>query len=245
MRTVQQNRYAPRGRSNNNGRKGQHALSRNYESNGPDVKVRGTAQHIAEKYAALARDALSTGDRVMAENYLQHAEHYNRLVFAALAASTVTPTVTNDSVNEEQEISSSAIIEQPIETASEKSDNATIDNSKAEDENPTDKSSTSEDRSAADKRLKRLRRPRRASNKDATSDNIRASNSADKEENTDSSISDSSNDTGSKEKNSADNTTAENTTVEKRSTADKVEREDKNSNEVISPSGTSSDNNAA
>lgn len=67
------------------GRKGPNPLSRSYESNGPDVKIRGTAQHIAEKYATLARDASGAGDRVMAENYLQHAEHYNRIVAAAQA----------------------------------------------------------------------------------------------------------------------------------------------------------------
>src|SRR5690606_27603689 len=60
-------------------------LTRSYESNGPDVKIRGTAQQIADKYAALARDAQSSGDRVMAENYLQHAEHYNRIIAAAQA----------------------------------------------------------------------------------------------------------------------------------------------------------------
>ncbi|MGJ7042937.1 hypothetical protein J2Y63_006220 [Shinella sp. BE166] len=49
------------------------------------MKIRGTAQHIAEKYSALARDAHSSGDRVMAENYLQHAEHYNRIIAAAQA----------------------------------------------------------------------------------------------------------------------------------------------------------------
>lgn len=73
-----------RGRNNNN-RKGPNPLTRNYESNGPDVKIRGSAQQIAEKYAALARDAQSAGDRVMAENYLQHAEHYNRIIAAAQA----------------------------------------------------------------------------------------------------------------------------------------------------------------
>ncbi|WP_245475350.1 MULTISPECIES: DUF4167 domain-containing protein [unclassified Mesorhizobium] len=79
-----------RGRNNNGGggnnnRKGPNPLTRNYESNGPDVKIRGSAQQIAEKYAALARDAQSSGDRVMAENYLQHAEHYNRIIAAAQA----------------------------------------------------------------------------------------------------------------------------------------------------------------
>ncbi len=86
MRPAQQNRrMRGRGNNNNNNRKGPNPLSRNYESNGPDVKIRGNAQHIAEKYAALARDAQASGDRVMAENYLQHAEHYNRIIMAAMA----------------------------------------------------------------------------------------------------------------------------------------------------------------
>ncbi|TPM31586.1 DUF4167 domain-containing protein [Mesorhizobium sp. B2-3-5] len=93
MRPQQQNRRM-RGRNNsgggggnnnNNNRKGPNPLTRNYESNGPDVKIRGSAQQIAEKYATLARDAQSSGDRVMAENYLQHAEHYNRIIAAAQA----------------------------------------------------------------------------------------------------------------------------------------------------------------
>ncbi|MBC8130887.1 MAG: DUF4167 domain-containing protein, partial [Rhizobiaceae bacterium] len=79
MRPGQQNKQRMRGR----GRKGPNPLSRSYESNGPDVKIRGTAQHVAEKYTTLARDASASGDRVMAENYLQHAEHYGRIVAAA------------------------------------------------------------------------------------------------------------------------------------------------------------------
>ncbi len=47
------------------------------------MKIRGTAAHIAEKYMSLARDALSSGDLVAAESYLQHAEHYNRIIMAA------------------------------------------------------------------------------------------------------------------------------------------------------------------
>ncbi|MCB1546698.1 MAG: DUF4167 domain-containing protein [Hyphomicrobiaceae bacterium] len=77
MRQGQQNR---RGRGR--GRKNQNPLTRSYESSGPDVKIRGTAAHIAEKYMSLARDANSSGDTVMAENYLQHAEHYNRIIMA-------------------------------------------------------------------------------------------------------------------------------------------------------------------
>lgn len=64
---------------------GGNPINRVYESNGPDVKVRGTAQTIAEKYMQLARDAHSTGDTVMAESYNQHAEHYLRILAAAQA----------------------------------------------------------------------------------------------------------------------------------------------------------------
>ncbi|NSZ76210.1 DUF4167 domain-containing protein [Agrobacterium tumefaciens] len=73
------------GNNNNFNRKGGNPLTRTYDSSGPDVKIRGTAQHIAEKYATLARDAQSAGDRVIAENYLQHAEHYNRIIATAQA----------------------------------------------------------------------------------------------------------------------------------------------------------------
>lgn len=77
MRQGQQNR---RGRGRN--RKGQNPLTRSYESNGPDVKIRGTPAHVAEKYMSLARDAMASGDRVLAENHYQHAEHYNRIIMA-------------------------------------------------------------------------------------------------------------------------------------------------------------------
>ena len=80
-RQGQQNNKRMRGRN----RKGPNPLTRSYESNGPDVKIRGTALHIAEKYIQLARDAQGSGDRVAGENYLQHAEHYYRIVAAAQA----------------------------------------------------------------------------------------------------------------------------------------------------------------
>ena len=72
--------------NNNNNRRGPNPLTRSYESNGPDVKIRGNAHHVAEKYLQLARDAHTGGDPVAAENYLQHAEHYFRLIAAAQAA---------------------------------------------------------------------------------------------------------------------------------------------------------------
>jgi hypothetical protein len=57
-------------------------LNRNhvFDSNGPDIRVRGTAQQLFEKYLQLGRDATSGGDRVMAEGYLQYAEHYFRVL---------------------------------------------------------------------------------------------------------------------------------------------------------------------
>jgi hypothetical protein len=64
-------------------RKSQNPMTRVFESNGPDVKIRGTPSHIAEKYLQLARDAQTSGDPVAAENYFQHAEHYFRLIAAA------------------------------------------------------------------------------------------------------------------------------------------------------------------
>ena len=55
-------------------------INRVFESAGPDGKVRGTPQQIIDKYQALARDAQVSGDRVAAESYLQHSEHYSRLL---------------------------------------------------------------------------------------------------------------------------------------------------------------------
>jgi Domain of unknown function (DUF4167) len=59
---------------------GYHPHSKFYESNGPNVKIRGTAPNIAEKYKQLARDAYTSGDLVAAEAYHQYAEHYYRLI---------------------------------------------------------------------------------------------------------------------------------------------------------------------
>lgn len=79
---MRQQQQQQRSRNRNRGRKSSNPLSRNFESNGPDVKIRGNANHIAEKYSVLARDALTSGDTVMAENYFQHAEHYFRIIAA-------------------------------------------------------------------------------------------------------------------------------------------------------------------
>lgn len=83
MRSPQKNnRSRGRGRGKNNG----NSANRVYESTGPEGKVRGTPQQIIEKYLTLARDAQTSGDRVVAENFLQHAEHYQRILILAMAS---------------------------------------------------------------------------------------------------------------------------------------------------------------
>lgn len=76
-----------RGRGHHQAGRHQHRhqpMNRNhvFDSNGPDVRLRGTAQQLFEKYLQLGRDATSGGDRVMAESYFQHAEHYFRILNA-------------------------------------------------------------------------------------------------------------------------------------------------------------------
>lgn len=63
-------------------------LNRNhvFDSQGPDLRLRGTAQQLFERYLQLGRDATSSGDRVMAESYFQYAEHYFRIIGAMQAA---------------------------------------------------------------------------------------------------------------------------------------------------------------
>jgi len=68
--------------SGNNNKPHMPVRSQTFDSNGPDVRIRGNAYQVLEKYLALARDAQSAGDRVAAENYYQHAEHYYRLISA-------------------------------------------------------------------------------------------------------------------------------------------------------------------
>lgn len=69
-----------RGRGRRSGGGNNSNPNKHFESNGPDVKIRGSAQQILDKYQQLGRDAQTSGDRVNAENYLQHAEHYYRVL---------------------------------------------------------------------------------------------------------------------------------------------------------------------
>ena len=80
MRSGPNNRRS-RGRGNS-GRGNRPQRNNNFDSSGPDLKVRGTAQQVVDKYQALAREAATAGDPVRAENYYQHAEHYYRVLSA-------------------------------------------------------------------------------------------------------------------------------------------------------------------
>lgn len=82
---------------------GQHnSPNRSLETNGPDVKFRGTAAHIHERYLQLARDAASSGDRVLSENYMQHADHYFRLV-RSMQPATPPPQQQHDRFNNDRD----------------------------------------------------------------------------------------------------------------------------------------------
>lgn len=64
----------------NGGRRGNQGKTQVFDSNGPDVRIRGTAHQVFEKYVGLAKDASGSGDHILAESYLQYAEHYQRVI---------------------------------------------------------------------------------------------------------------------------------------------------------------------
>ena len=79
MRQGPNNRRS-RGRGPRRQHGGGNPRQQTFDSNGPDVRIRGNAYQVLEKYLAMARDATSAGDRIAAENYYQHAEHYYRII---------------------------------------------------------------------------------------------------------------------------------------------------------------------
>ena len=83
---MKHNTNSRRGRNRGNGKRHVPIRSQTFESNGPDGKIRGTAQQVLDRYLVLGRDASSSGDPVSAEGFFQHAEHYQRLLHAAEAA---------------------------------------------------------------------------------------------------------------------------------------------------------------
>lgn len=154
-------------RSRGRGRKPQNPLSRNYESNGPDVKIRGNAGHIAEKYSSLARDALSNGDTVMAENYFQHAEHYNRIVAAAQAQKA------------EEQAANAANVRGPQPDVENQSAENASGEGEEQNANPESNDSADEEVAAKPQKSGRGRRPRKAAgDANGSSDSSAESNGA-------------------------------------------------------------------
>lgn len=79
---MRQGPHQKRGRGRGNRRSNTPNRNQTYDSNGPDVRIRGNASQVYEKYLNLARDAAASGDRVLAESYYQHGEHYYRILAA-------------------------------------------------------------------------------------------------------------------------------------------------------------------
>ena len=79
---MRQNHGTKRSRGRNSNRRNGPSRNQTFDSNGPSVRIRGNASQVHEKYLTMARDAGASGDRIAAENYFQHAEHYYRIISA-------------------------------------------------------------------------------------------------------------------------------------------------------------------
>ena len=102
----------PRGRVRRSNNNSNGNTNRHYDSNGPDVRIRGTASQIFDKYQNLARDSSSSGDRVSAESYLQHAEHYFRIMLSNNSANGRVNALPGDPLFEQMLINQSAEAEE-------------------------------------------------------------------------------------------------------------------------------------
>ena len=159
-------RQRSRNRSGGNGGGGkpQQNANRAFESNGPDgVKIRGAAQHVFEKYQQLARDALTAGDRVLAESYQQHAEHYFRVLRAVQPGRTASDIIGRDAfasgfdIDFEDETGGSADTE-PQPEASDS--DAGGENREWRQDRPRDDRQQQNDRPQRDRNFNRDDRPR-------------------------------------------------------------------------------------
>ena len=130
MRTNNNNNFKRnrnRSQSRRNGNSGSNQRGNSFDSSGPEGKVRGTPQQIIEKYMSLFRDSQLSGDRVAAENFQQHAEHYTRILSEALKEQ-------NDRKEQQEAQAASRRIER-VETASDLPQNGHDDGQKNLSEN--------------------------------------------------------------------------------------------------------------
>ena len=124
MRPAQKsNRSRGRGNRKGGGGGGGNNITRVFDSAGPEGKVRGTPQQIIDKYLTLARDAQTSGDRVTAENFLQHAEHYQRILILAMGAQEQNRREQQSQNNEQPDINAA----QPAAAAAASATSATPD----------------------------------------------------------------------------------------------------------------------
>ena len=113
MRHGSSNRRTRNNRGGNGGRGKAPNKNRVYDSSGPEVRIRGTAHQITEKYLVLAKDATSSGDHVLAQSYMQHAEHYQRIINEWAEQATPAP------VSEEAEVDGNTVSEAVVAKSSE------------------------------------------------------------------------------------------------------------------------------
>lgn len=171
------------------------SLNKSYESNGPTGKVKGTAQIVYDKYLSLARDAQSSGDRILAENYLQHAEHYLRIIHAIQdhmmnvqqenAAQNPQKEDTPDTPSPEEDDNSNDKVTPPAEEVAKSPSPRTESlrtpfsrrksRSPAKEVNENDEKTTSEvkEQPAAEEKPKRIVKRRRVVKKDTLSEEIK------------------------------------------------------------------------
>ena len=155
-----------RGRNQRRRQGGGSNPNRALDSNGPDVRIRGTATQIYDKYQALARDAASSGDRVKAESYLQHAEHYFRVIRSMQPAQAPNQQANQDSDSEQPTIDDG---EQDNRDARQQNGQRQQRTADADMEKGDDSSSAGEATAAApeeERKPRRRRAPRRAAKAD-------------------------------------------------------------------------------
>ncbi len=115
--TMKPNQRRPRSRGNGKRHSGHSGRTYNFESNGPEGKIRGTAQQVFDKYQALARDSFSSGDRIAAEGYFQFAEHYFRILAADAQANSAARTEGEQAKNSGQDTANAVTV--PISNSNE------------------------------------------------------------------------------------------------------------------------------
>ncbi len=143
-------------RQRGRGRKPGNPGNRSLESNGPDVKIRGSASQIYEKYMHYARDAQTAGDRIRAENLYQHAEHYYRIMAANMPKER--PPQQNEEVSDDADAN-----EEALNNASQEDSNSNpleVVDAGDDDSNESEVAADADD-NTEDEAPKKRRRPRR------------------------------------------------------------------------------------